>query len=389
MTAPACYACLLAVLWFLNFSSPALAQYTDAVKIRELTQSLLKAQSPQERSDLLASNKELVTSVLRRWLISEGTTRLAEAKYTEASNAFNIAKFVAEQLQDHAGVATASLNIGTVLYLQGNYDAALESYQQAREIFARTRDQLELARALLGIGFVYKEQGKLDEALNYLKQSQREFEALNSPVHTDELADVLNAIGSVYHSQGNYSEAIKVFESGLAHRDDPQSILRIAGAFYTQGNYLQAIEYYEKVLQRLDLEPEKHGPGVAIAVFGNGLLHVWETMQLNSNAQVVLMPFASPARKQPDTGIGVTAMTWSWFLAGTPTTIISQWSADPGPTIELVDKFRELRASRQAAQPSHAASLTDRYPIIPQNQLRISPSVLLVWTASARQREIG
>ena len=121
----------------------------------------------------------------------------------------------------------------------------------------------------MGIGFVYKEQGKLDEALNYLKQSQREFEALNSVISQDELADVLNAIGSVYHSQGNYAEAIKVFESGLAHRDDPQSILRIADAFHSQGAYLQAIEYYEKVLQRLELEPEKHGPGVAIAVFGN------------------------------------------------------------------------------------------------------------------------
>ena len=50
-------------------------------------------------------------------------------------------------------------------------------------------------------------------------------------------------------------------------------------------------------------------------------------------------------------------MTWSWFLAGTPTTIVSQWSADPGPTVELLDKFRELRTSRQGAQPSPATAL--------------------------------
>lgn len=260
---------LLAALWFLNFASPVHAQFIDAVKIRELTRSLLKAKSPQERADLLATNKELVSVPLRRWLISEGTTRLAEARYAEASDAFNIAKEVAEQAQDQTGVATASLNIGTVLFLQANYDAALESYQQARGIFARTKDRPELARALMGIGFVYKEQGKLDEALDYLKQSQREFEALGSAVNTDELADVINAIGSVYQSQGKFSEAIKIFESGLSHRDDPQSILRIADALQFQGSYLQAIEYYEKVLRRLELEPEKHGPGVAIAVFGN------------------------------------------------------------------------------------------------------------------------
>ncbi len=260
---------VIAGLFLFNLSSLVHAQPTDAVRLRQLTYSLLNAKSPQEREDLLAANKDFVTVALRRWVISEGTTLVAEGKYAKAMEAFDIAKAIAEQIQDSTGIAAASLNRGTVFFIQGNYDAALESYQRARAIFAKTKDQLELARALMGIGFVYKEQGKLNEALDYLKQSQREFESLSATTFKDELADVLNAIGSVYQSQGNHREAIKVFESGLSRRDDPQSVLRLAGAFYSQGNYLQAIEYYEKVLQRIELEPEKHGEALSIAVFGN------------------------------------------------------------------------------------------------------------------------
>lgn len=260
---------VLATLCFSSFSFSAHAQPTDAVKLRQLAYSLLNAKSPQERADLLAANKELVTVPLRRWIISEGTTLVAEGKYAQATNAFDIAKSIAEQINDLTGVASASLNTGTVFFIQGNYDAALESYQQARTIFATTKDQLELARALMGIGFVYKEQGKLNEALDYLKQAQREFEGLNPTIFADEIADVLNAIGTVYQSQGNFTEAIKVFESGLSRRDDAQSLLRVAGALYAQGSYLQAIDYYEKVLQRIESDPEKHAPALSIAVFGN------------------------------------------------------------------------------------------------------------------------
>ena len=261
--------CALAILLVVNQLTLGQVQNSGTITPRELTRSLLNAKSPQERADLLAAHTALVTVGLRRWLISEGTTFLAEGKYAEAINAFDIAKSVSEQIKDDAGIGTASLNTGTVLYLQGNYDGALAKYQEARAIFAKIKDQLELARALMGIGLVYKEQGKLAEGLDYLKQSQREFEALGTPASLDEVADVLNAIASIYHSQGNYSEAVKTLESSQARRSDPQSMLRIGEAFYSQGNYLQALEYYEKVAKQLESGPDKSGPGLDVAVFGN------------------------------------------------------------------------------------------------------------------------
>ncbi|HEV2764518.1 MAG TPA: tetratricopeptide repeat protein, partial [Pyrinomonadaceae bacterium] len=123
-----------------------------ASRVRELARALVSAKSQEERAALLASKKQLVTPDLRKQLIAEGNTFLAEGKYAEASGVYELAGRVAEQINDAEGVAAVSLNVGTVHYLQGNYERALASYQKARQLFEQRNDRAEVGRAFAGSG---------------------------------------------------------------------------------------------------------------------------------------------------------------------------------------------------------------------------------------------
>ena len=119
----------------------AYAQVDDISLTRELAESLARAKTPEERTRLLTSHKALITVALRRALIIEGNSLLAEGKYSDATTAYDTAKSISEQIGDKAGVGAALLNTGTVFYLQGNLERAVESYQAAQQIFSDTKDQ--------------------------------------------------------------------------------------------------------------------------------------------------------------------------------------------------------------------------------------------------------
>ena len=247
----------------------AYGQIDEIAHARELAESLVRAKTPEERTRLLTSHKQLITVALRRALIIEGNTFLAEGKYADAIATYDTAKSIAEQIGDKAGVGAALLNTGTVFYLQGNLEKAVESYQAARQIFVETKDQAELGRVLMGIGMVRKDQGKSSEALGFLQQALRELEAQGTTANAEDLTEVLNLIGSIYESQGNRSEAIKTFDRSLMRNNDPASSLRIGNAHYSQGNILHALEYFEKASKLLETTPNRSEPAVMIALLGS------------------------------------------------------------------------------------------------------------------------
>src|SRR6185503_3978713 len=103
---------------------------------------------------LLAENTELVTTRLRKVLVQKGNVLLTAGQYAKAFDVYVAAKHVSEQIGDKEGVATATLDIGTVYYLQANYNSALDHYQQARELFVRIGNNYEAAKALSGVALI-------------------------------------------------------------------------------------------------------------------------------------------------------------------------------------------------------------------------------------------
>lgn len=83
----------------------------------------------------------------------------------------------------------------------------------------------------------------------------------------------------------------------------------------------------------------------------DGLLEAWELMQMDLQAELAVLSACETARGRYGAGEGVIGLTWALFVAGVPTTVVSQWPVESASTRDLMLSFhRQLRAPRAAAK---------------------------------------
>ncbi|PWT96347.1 MAG: hypothetical protein C5B55_00120 [Blastocatellia bacterium] len=236
------------ILIILCASLNAFAQ-NDSTKspasIEDFATVLVSTNSPQAREQLLSKKKELMTPDLRRALIRQGNVHLMAGRYSTAFDIYGLAQNIAEQIGDKEGIASASLDIGTVYYFQANYPAALENYRRARELFIEVTNNYESAKALSGLALIYKETRRDAEALAALQQALKEFTSLGDK---EEIANTLSSIGTIYYGQGDYAAAAEAFRKSNEANHNPENVVRVADALYMQGDYAKALDYYKQSL---------------------------------------------------------------------------------------------------------------------------------------------
>jgi len=84
----------------------------------------------------------------------------------------------------------------------------------------------------------------------------------------------------------------------------------------------------------------------------DGLLEAWEIMKLDLHADLVVLAACETARGRVATGEGMIGMSWAFFVAGSPTTVASQWKVDSASTTQLMLEFhRNLKSRSQTSGP--------------------------------------
>jgi CHAT domain-containing protein len=84
----------------------------------------------------------------------------------------------------------------------------------------------------------------------------------------------------------------------------------------------------------------------------DGLLEAWEIMNLNLKASLVVLSACETARGRVGVGEGVVGLTWALFVAGSPTTVVSQWKVGSASTTALMLEFhRHLRSGQREGKP--------------------------------------
>jgi len=92
----------------------------------------------------------------------------------------------------------------------------------------------------------------------------------------------------------------------------------------------------------------------------DGFLEAWEIMDLELNANLVVLSACETGRGRVGDGEGIIGLTWALFMAGSPTSVVSQWKVDERSTTELMLNFhRNSKAQAGAAgdPPTTAESL--------------------------------
>ncbi|HEV2799826.1 MAG TPA: CHAT domain-containing tetratricopeptide repeat protein [Pyrinomonadaceae bacterium] len=85
----------------------------------------------------------------------------------------------------------------------------------------------------------------------------------------------------------------------------------------------------------------------------DGLLEAWEILELDLNAELVVLSACETARGRVHEGEGLIGLTWALFVAGSPATLVSQWKVGSASTTDLMLDFHlNLRPAARRAQPA-------------------------------------
>jgi CHAT domain-containing protein len=74
----------------------------------------------------------------------------------------------------------------------------------------------------------------------------------------------------------------------------------------------------------------------------DGLLEAREIMKLDLHADLAVLSACQTARGRVGAGEGLIGMSWAFFIAGTSTTVVSQWKVESNSTSQLMVNFHRL-----------------------------------------------
>jgi CHAT domain-containing protein len=90
----------------------------------------------------------------------------------------------------------------------------------------------------------------------------------------------------------------------------------------------------------------------------DGLLEAWEIMKLDLKGDLVVLSACETGRGRVGAGEGVIGLTWALFVAGIPTTVVSQWKVESASTTRLMLEFhRNLQSKTKKSHVSTAQAL--------------------------------
>ena len=153
----------------------------------------------------------------------------------------------------------------------------------------------------------------------------------------------VKALGQIYGEQGS------TILIGTAAREETFKATAsnyFVLHFATHGVLDDATPLYSRLLLATQSEDE------------DGLLEAREIMKLDLHADLAVLSACQTARGQVGSGEGLIGMSWALFIAGTSTTVASQWKVDSVSTARMmIDFHRNLQSERGSTQTSAAEAL--------------------------------
>ncbi|NUM48297.1 MAG: tetratricopeptide repeat protein [Anaerolineales bacterium] len=181
-----------------------------------------------------------------------GSVLVIQARYSEASRAYNTMYEVAQGIEHLSAQARALCGLAQVQDDLGDYSAALELARRAVDTAQASGDRNEIAKALVVLGWTEYKIGNLEEAAKVAEQVLDLSTSLDARM---EVAQSLNLMGVVNDASGNYARAITYFQKALdlyKHMDNRNQVgymlNNLGDSARQRGDYSKAIRYYQDAL---------------------------------------------------------------------------------------------------------------------------------------------
>ena len=142
-----------------------------------------------------------------------------------------------------------------------------------------------------------------------------------------------------------YGARSQVFIGAAAREDRLKAAAAEAGVLHiaTHGVLNDAAPMYSHLALATNDEKE------------DGLLEAWELMQLDLKADLAVLSACETARGRIGAGEGVIGLSWALFVAGVPSTLVSQWKVESSSTRDLMLGFhRGLRSKTRPLTKAEA-----------------------------------
>ena len=197
---------------------------------------------------------------------------LAQGRYAEALEQFDVAAAIPRTLGDRGGEGAALNNIGVVYRAQGRYAEALAQYEAALAIWRELGDRAGEGATLTSIGDVYDALGQDDEALDRYEAALVLLRAVHDRVGE---GTALNNVGKAYRALGRYEEALAQYEAALAllreggdRKVEGTTLNNIGGVYRAQGRYAEALAQFEAALAIRREVGDRSGEGTTLNNIG-------------------------------------------------------------------------------------------------------------------------
>ena len=99
----------------------------------------------------------------------------------------------------------------------------------------------------------------------------------------------------------------------------------------------------------------------------DGLLEAWELMRLDLKADLAVLSACETARGRVGAGEGMIGLSWAMFIAGVPSTVVSQWKVEAAGTRDLMINFHRALIS----QPVAGKAATTKTEALRQSALKL------------------
>ena len=86
----------------------------------------------------------------------------------------------------------------------------------------------------------------------------------------------------------------------------------------------------------------------------DGFLQTWEIINLHSQARLVVLSDSSIKRERA--GEAIIALEWSWFVAGTPSMLLSRWEVESPGVTQLMAEFHARLRSQSKVKRSYTTA---------------------------------